>query len=419
MEEFQIYSEGETKEEPKIVVEHKKKFEAIYEDNNKYDVSICKKGKYLFTETEIIKDCLNKKYSNIYDINTLKKNNKFLILYDTIDDIIDSIYENGTNFSCKLITNHNNLELRIPVPVKNVDEISLILKERKLNMEEIIKDLTLKTNSYLKEMKEQKIKIEEQLKKINDVEKRVQILEIENKNLKNELKVILKNEILAELKDEKLSSQEKKIKKETPKEIKIETKKDTKKETPKEIKIETKKENIEINPIINSESQIINSEQFKQLNNWINPIKSLNFELIYTASINGDDDKNFHKNCDGKGPTVTIVKSKNGYIFGGYLTVPFSYDRQSHYDDKAFLFSLTNMKKFPIKLKEHAVFHYNKGWGPYIGYKDKCDLAIKSECLSNKKSYCEPTSYEFERVDLIGSYEKNFEVEDYEIYLIN
>ena len=88
--------------------------------------------------------------------------------------------------------------------------------------------------------------------------------------------------------------------------------------------------------------------------------------MIFTASINGDNAKDFHKYCDGKGPIVTIVKGKNGHIFGGYVTVPFSSNSKYHYDDKAFLFSLTNIKKFPIKIKEQAVCHYSNLW-PYIG----------------------------------------------------
>ena len=31
----------------------------------------------------------------------------------------------------------------------------------------------------------------------------------------------------------------------------------------------------------------------------------------------------FHTNCDGKGPTVTIIKANN-YIFGGYTDVSWS-----------------------------------------------------------------------------------------------
>ena len=174
----------------------------------------------------------------------------------------------------------------------------------------------------------------------------------------------------------------------------------------------------EIKPKIECKSNIINNNLFKKLNDWINPLKSLKFKLIFSATINGDSSDDFHKFCNGKGSTVTIVKGENDHIFGGYVTVPYSSDKKSHYDDKAFLFSLTNMKKFLIKIKNKAVRH-NSLWGPYIGYTDNCDLSIHSGCLNNKGSYCKPKSYEFNRVDLIGTTEENFKVKDYEVYLVN
>ena len=407
MEEAPTPSKPETKIEPEGQIEHMKKFEAIYKEDNKYEISIYKRGIHFIIETEIIKDSQKIKYSNYYDLNSLKQTNKFLALCENIDDIIDTIYENAINFSCNIVENYNYYELKIPVPVKSIKEISFILKERKKTQNEIINELSSKFNLQDKIINEQNKKIEEQSKKIEEqnnkineqnnkineqnnkikeLENKIKNLERYNKELKNEIKEALKKEIINELKFEK----EKEI-----------------------IKIKAG----EINPIINSQSKIINFDSFKQLNNWINPLKSLKFDLLFTASINGDTAEDFHKYCDGKGPTVTIVKAKNGHIFGGYLTVPFSSDGKSHYDDKAFLFSLTNMKKFPIKINEQAVRHIPI-WGPYIGYLNKCDLAINSGCLKNKNSYCEPTSYEFERVNLIGNSDKYFVVEDYEVYLV-
>ena len=394
MEEAPTPSKPETKIEPEGQIEHMKKFEAIYKEDNKYEISIYKRGIHFIIETEIIKDSQKIKYSNYYDLYSLKQTNKFLALCENIDDIIDTIYENAINFSCNIVENYNYYELKIPVPVKSIKEISFILKERKKTQNEIINELSSKfnlqdkiINEQSKKIEEQNKKIDEQNNKIKELENKIKNLERYNKELKNEIKEALKKEIINELKFEK----EKEI-----------------------IKIKAG----EINPIINSQSKIINFDLFKQLNNWINPLKSLKFELIFTASINGDGSNSFHKYCDGKGPTVTVVKGENGYIFGGYVTVPFSSDGQSHYDDKAFLFSLTNMKKFPVKIKEQAICHYTN-WGPYLGYKDHCDLAISSGCLSNKGSYSNPKSYEFNRVDLIGTSERNFGVKDYEVYLVN
>ena len=362
----------ETISEPEGQIEHLKKFEAIYKDNIKYEISIYKRGIHFIIETEINKNSQNIKYSNYYDLDSLKKTNKFFVLCDSIDDIIDTICENVSNYKCNIMENHNDYEIKIPVPVKNIKEISFSLKEKKKTLEEIIKDLVENTNLLNKKLEEQNQKIEKQNQEINELKTKIKGLEEENNKIKLELKEDIKvniNEIKFELINLKLG-------------------------------------------------KIINYKSLQILNNWINPSKTLKFELIYSASKNGDSAESFHKFCDGKGPTVTIVKGKNGHIFGGYVTVPFSSDCQSHYDDKAFLFSLTKVKKFPIKIKEKSVHHY-ENWGPYIGYQNRCDLAIDSGCLNNKRSYCEPTSYDFNRVDLIGTTDKNFGVDDYEVYLVN
>ena len=402
MEEAPTPSKPQINNEPKGEIEHIKKFEANYKENNKFEISIYKIGSYLFISTDIPKGSQKIKYSNYYDIDTLKQNNKFLALCDSIDDIIDTIYDNASNFSCNINENYNDYEIKIPVPVKNIKEISFLLKEKKKTQTEIINDFIQKCNLQEKKINELEIRmqnfetsnkkinelemkiknLETENKKINDLEKRIKHLEEENKKFKNDLKEILKKELIDELKSNKEKNS-----------IKI------------------------INPILNSKSKIINYNLFQQLNNWINPNKPLQFQLIFTASINGDSFVKFHDICNGKGPTVTIVKGKNGHIFGGYVTVPFSSDEKPHYDENAFLFSLTNLKKFPIKIKEQAVYHLDS-WGPYIGFLNKCDLAIDSGCLRNKDSYSEPNSYDFNRIDLIGQEEKKFGIEDYEVYLV-
>ena len=56
----------ETTEETKSsdIIDHKKKFKAIYKENINYEISIYKKGTDFIIETEIIKDLDNIKYSN-------------------------------------------------------------------------------------------------------------------------------------------------------------------------------------------------------------------------------------------------------------------------------------------------------------------------------------------------------------------
>ena len=230
--------------EPEGVIEHLKKFEAIFKENIKYEISIYKRGIHFGIETEIQKDSLNIKYFNYFDLDTLKKSNKFLALCDGIDDVIDTIYENATNYTCNIFENQNDYEVKIPVPVKSIKEISFILKEKKKSQDEIINDLV--SDSILS-----KKKIKEQNQKINELEIRIKFLEEENNKMKIEIKEIIKKEVEQQLKSGKEKEKEK-----------------------------------EINTIIKSKSKIINDELFKQLNTWINPSKSLKFEKIFTASEN-------------------------------------------------------------------------------------------------------------------------------------
>ena len=43
-------------------------------------------------------------------------------------------------------------------------------------------------------------------------------------------------------------------------------------------------------------------------------------KLLYRASEHGYTAKFFHNYCDDKGPTLIIIKSSEGWIFGGYTT---------------------------------------------------------------------------------------------------
>jgi len=76
-----------------------------------------------------------------------------------------------------------------------------------------------------------------------------------------------------------------------------------------------------LKPHLLQNSLILSTEQRQTLSMWLkDTLKSTihSSSLIYRASHNGWAATNFHSCCDDKGPTVTVVKSGNGYIFGGY-----------------------------------------------------------------------------------------------------
>ncbi len=67
---------------------------------------------------------------------------------------------------------------------------------------------------------------------------------------------------------------------------------------------------------------IINEQQYDSyLREWCGDFK---WKLLYRASQYSYTSYSFHKYCDDKGPTLIIIKSSGGWIFGGYTTKSWS-----------------------------------------------------------------------------------------------
>ncbi len=187
------------------------------------------------------------------------------------------------------------------------------------------------------------------------------------------------------------------------------------------------------------DSVLINAEQQLQLREWYDQdnITRKKWILCYRASRDGYEARQFHTHCDNRGETITIIKSRidnlddlepsspldqkarfspgggaEGYVFGGYTSKSWASppNEEYIYDDKAWLFSLTNPSNHdPIKLRVHAnkfaiCNHINFGprWGDGSNSFDGRDVCIQSNCgmrsdnyTNPGKSYALPTGYHF------------------------
>ena len=65
-----------------------------------------------------------------------------------------------------------------------------------------------------------------------------------------------------------------------------------------------------------------NSEYDDKLREWLGD--DYKWKLLYRASEHGYTASSFHKCCDDKGPTLIVIKSITGNIFGGYTTESWS-----------------------------------------------------------------------------------------------
>jgi len=182
----------------------------------------------------------------------------------------------------------------------------------------------------------------------------------------------------------------------------------------------------------NIESTIISSMvEEEKITEWLKSAgKTSEPKLLYRASRDGWGASDFHRMCDGKGATVTVVKSSGGYIFGGYTEVAWSGVAWSggvgyKSSTESFLFSLKDHAgvgpvKMPIKSDQtdYAVYHHSNN-GLFFG---NIDLCVASNANADPSSYSNVgNTYQLPSNTndphfLAGSH--NFTVSEYEVFLV-
>ena len=83
---------------------------------------------------------------------------------------------------------------------------------------------------------------------------------------------------------------------------------------------------------------ICNYEDIQFLNDAIfdtlekkNKKKNIIWKLLYRATIDGSTPSDFHKKVDNKGPTLSIIKTKKGFIFGAFTNISYTSENVSKY----------------------------------------------------------------------------------------
>ncbi len=146
---------------------------------------------------------------------------------------------------------------------------------------------------------------------------------------------------------------------------------------------------------------------------------SKKLQLLYRASEDGRaiiDMPSFHKSCDNKGATITIVESKEGNVFGGYTKIPWTSPSTEKYksDPSAWIFvvrSNSNRKgKWEVKKPQYAVYH-GKNHGPTFGRGPDFEISATARVSNAGHSYkCPKTN----KATLIAG-DAHFTVKDYEV----
>ena len=304
------------------------------------------------------------KFEKSLSFDQLNKISKWFKIFDSLEEVYDDIIKLMEKKQINLTLEQNSVNLKFNINMEKIKEFDILLEQKELSKDEII-------NNLIKDNKEFKNKVENLEKKMNDYEKRLNLIE------------------------EKLSN-------------------------PKSAIMQTIQTN-ENNDILNSD--IINEEDKKTINNWINLNNDKKIKLLYKASRDGDSYQDFYRLCENKGPTITIALSTKGYKFGGFTKLSWKNpnngkDNSKYYEDnEAFIFSLNKKRKYYPKIEDKGnAVCMRSDRGPSFGRGN--DLTFHNNCLHNNNSYnnC-PHTYQTEKHELNGG-EYNFTVKDYEVYSI-
>ena len=315
----------------------------------------------------------NYKYIGIFNLFRLKEINDWFKQFSSLEKMIKAIKKKINSNEFKLREEQEETKIiYFPNPEDEEDMISIELNKQEKTQKEIIKDLL----SNVKELKEKNIILENKLNTLNTI--------TNNMEKKYDEKILLL--------EEKINNigkiiQEKNIIKEIEKDISIES------------LIISKKEDINL------------------LKEWISPEKNMLFKLIYRATRDGDTYKDFHRMCDDKSPTICVMKTPKGYIFGGYTTVIFNNPNNKYLllkDKNAFVFSLNKREKYKTKDKKISI-SIDTNYLIIFGNGSN-SIQIADNALKTNRHWSNPNGSYGDNLDLTE--DKNFSIVEMEVFQV-
>jgi len=136
--------------------------------------------------------------------------------------------------------------------------------------------------------------------------------------------------------------------------------------------------------------------------------------LLFQASKDGASVSTFHSRCDSKGPSVVIVETKSGNLFGGYTSTSWSGSGGYSYSTGAFLFRLRpSMKRYDQRSSyESYAISRSSSDGPVFG---NGHTLFINNCMSVATCYVRNTAYDIPTQYELNDGERFFRIKDYAV----
>jgi len=147
-------------------------------------------------------------------------------------------------------------------------------------------------------------------------------------------------------------------------------------------------------PFVLGVGTLLNDISQKAIKSWL---PNQHLRLIYKATRDGFQADDFHKTCDNKGPSVTVIQTKEGYLFGGFSPVAWDSSDSWKTHPNCFIFTLHNPhhippSKYPLLPGDKHGIRCNSAYGPVFGGGD--DIRVYSNSNNTNSSFTYfPNSY--------------------------
>ena len=370
-------------------------------NHNKLNIEIIKQNEFK----------INKKFT-IKNYQEFIKN-KYFSIFDNNKEIFENLIEMITNK--KVFLKFENDKCYFVIKFFNNKIFTLILNEKEEKENEIITVINSVIESInLKNDLNEKINFLKQNIDLMKNEYDSKILQLEAKNifLENkfiENKVYFEN-IIQNLKKEINFLKNSNNSKNENKNIKEEENKINSNKNNSTLLNYSLTSSLTINP---NNSKILLDEDF----NFLFPNKNVFKDLLFCSDLDGDNILTYHNKCDKIPNTLTIIKTKDNFIFGGFTT---NFFESSPYiwkeDENSFIFSINLKKKFYPKDKKKAILSV-KYMGPTFG--DGYDVYLHDKFLSEEQKYynIKDNTYNLKKYELTNG-NKSYIINKVEVWKI-
>ena len=346
-------------------------------NKDKYKLTISNNSNKIQIKLEDLLSLKKDVYFLQTSLKELQKINRFFLLFENLEEVNNSLIKlvNKNNISISKETGKCQFIIENPI---NDEEFSIELEKTQDDSKDTDEEEAKDSIPLIAELKK---KIEQLEKNKQDLEKRIESLE---EKLQGGSNIVT-----------------------TPKVLRSGKKKQEEEDNEEEELINS---NIQI-----FKSSLISKKDEKVIRGFIGG-QILSAELIFDTATDGDSIDAFKKKITNQSPTLFIIKTDFGQIFGAYATSNWI-EKKYIADSKAFVYTINPNKKYNVTMPKFGLYGYDQQENIMFQFGSVC-FQIKGKCTSDRINLARGSSYEKGFLDFIPGDHK-FRVSRLEIFKVN